>query len=250
MAEENRFAERPELQMENRNVKETLRAFAAQEAGAAELLRALEREYLYVPIERVSIGKAAVDLPVYVNLSDGSRCIAVFSSDTVIDSAFYQKHTWKRMGYLELEKFVLGQSERHNVILDPYSDSPVMLRADRMEQIAGSHASEKSTDRDATLDTEIGEYGEAVNKAKVLFPIHRAVRRVYALVYQTGEEKSLCLVVDADAKKDQVAEALTALFQDLYRLLGPQVPLMILSYSELRNEIRQLGASPCYERKE
>ena len=244
-----KILERPEWQMENRNLKETLRAYTSENANAIDMLRALEREYLYVPIERVKIGKVAADLPVYIKLSDGSRCIAAFSSDTVIDSAFYQKHTWKRMGYFELEGFVLEQPERHDVIFDPYSEKPFILRAKMMEKIAAGRNSEKDTDEDATLDTEIGLYEKAVKKAKVLFPTHRSVRRVYALTYQAGEEKSLCLVVDTEEKKAEKTEIMKALFDDLYRLLGPQIPMMILDYSDLRDEIRLLKATPCYEKK-
>ena len=235
--------------MEKRSLKETLNAFIAEDASAADMLHALEREYLYVPIERVKVGGAAADLPVYVNLSDGNRCIAVFSSDTVIDTSFYQKYLWKRMGYLELEAFVLGQSERPDVILDPYSERPFMLRRKVMEKIAAGRVGERNTEADATLDTDIGPYAEAVNKAKVLFPVHRAVRRVFALTYQAGAETALCLVVETEEKKPREERLLKTLFDDLYRLLGPQVLLLILSYSELRSEIRQLGATPCYEKK-
>ena len=228
------------------SLSELIPAYEAGEKSDIDVLNALERENLYVPLSVVTMANQKIELPVYITLSDDSRCIAVFSSDTVIDRKFYHKYTWKHMSYLELEAFALRQAKKHNVIVDPYSEHPFLLRIETIERLSAFRLA--NTSEDAELDTDVTAFADAVQKALVIFPLFNKVQRVWALTYRTAKIRDvLCFVLDIADGEDQES-VFRAVFEQLQKTLGPSVMMIMLSYREVQTEIRGLRAEPCYKR--
>lgn len=229
------------------SLSEIIPAYEAKEKSDLDVLSTLERENLYVPLSVVTMANQRIEMPVYIKLSDESECVAVFSSDTVIDRKFYHKYTWKHMSYLELEAFVLGQPRKHNVIVDPYSEHPFMLKLETIERLSAFRLA--NTGEDAELDTEVTAFADAIEKALVVFPMLKSVKRVWALTYRTSRIRDvLCFVLDITDEPDPDGE-FRKIFDQLQQALGPAVMMIMLSYREVRAEIRGLGAKPCYIRQ-
>ena len=223
------------------SLKDTLHAYEKGNTEAAVLMQALERENLYVPFEVSAVGQQKIELPVLITLSDASKCIAVFSSDTVIDKKFYNRYCWKRMGYQELEALVLRFPVKRDVIIDPYSESPFVI-------IAASRKNAETT-TDAELDTDTSGFEKPLEQACLYLPTVPIINRAYALKYRVpGTPDALCFVIDLNDYSDPEHD-FNLIYKGLQNALGPSIPMLLLSYSEVRAELKQLGADPCYSLK-